>query len=255
MSALGPRLVALPRRTLIALVRAYRFVLKPWLGNACRFEPSCSAYALEALQRHGALAGSALSAGATAALPPVVPRRTSTRCPSARPAYSPDSLPRHAHDRYAPHLVVAGVRDVARPVVGCVEQAHRRPAAVRRLGRPVPVATASAPPAGRSERPARRRCRRRPARRPHRAAASPRGAGRGAGDPGGELITLTTNQVKATIDTRGGELVRLELLHFIDHVDRKRGTSCCSTAAANGCTWRAAGWPRSMAWRIRTTRP
>jgi YidC/Oxa1 family membrane protein insertase len=39
---------------------------------------------------------------------------------------------------------------------------------------------------------------------------------------GGELITLTTNQVKATIDTRGGELVRLELLHFIDHVDKAR---------------------------------
>jgi uncharacterized protein len=55
-------LAALPRRMLVALVRAYRFALKPWLGNACRFEPSCSAYALEALERHGALAGSALSA-------------------------------------------------------------------------------------------------------------------------------------------------------------------------------------------------
>jgi putative membrane protein insertion efficiency factor len=50
----------LPRSGLVALVLAYRFALKPWLGNACRFEPSCSAYALEALQRHGALAGSAL---------------------------------------------------------------------------------------------------------------------------------------------------------------------------------------------------
>jgi putative membrane protein insertion efficiency factor len=51
----------LPRRALVALVLAYRFALKPWLGNACRFEPSCSAYALEALQRHGAAAGIALS--------------------------------------------------------------------------------------------------------------------------------------------------------------------------------------------------
>jgi uncharacterized protein len=51
----------LPRRALVALVLAYRFALKPWLGNACRFEPSCSAYALEALQRHGAAAGVALS--------------------------------------------------------------------------------------------------------------------------------------------------------------------------------------------------
>jgi len=54
-------LSGLPRRALVALVLAYRFALKPWLGNACRFEPSCSAYALEALQRHGAAAGAALS--------------------------------------------------------------------------------------------------------------------------------------------------------------------------------------------------
>jgi YidC/Oxa1 family membrane protein insertase len=46
--------------------------------------------------------------------------------------------------------------------------------------------------------------------------------GTAAAAPGAELITLTTNQVKATIDTRGGELVRLELLHYIDNVDRKR---------------------------------
>lgn len=50
----------LPRRALVTLVLAYRLLLKPWLGNACRFEPSCSAYALEALQRHGAVAGAAL---------------------------------------------------------------------------------------------------------------------------------------------------------------------------------------------------
>ena len=51
-----------PRRVLVALVLAYRFALKPWLGNACRFEPTCSAYALEALRRHGAMAGAALGA-------------------------------------------------------------------------------------------------------------------------------------------------------------------------------------------------
>jgi uncharacterized protein len=53
--------VSLPRRGLIALVRAYRFFLSPWLGSACRFEPTCSAYALGALQRHGAAAGSYLT--------------------------------------------------------------------------------------------------------------------------------------------------------------------------------------------------
>lgn len=50
------------RRALIALVRAYRLLLSPWLGNACRFEPTCSHYAIEALERHGALRGSALAA-------------------------------------------------------------------------------------------------------------------------------------------------------------------------------------------------
>jgi putative membrane protein insertion efficiency factor len=42
---------------LILLVRAYELALSPWLGPACRFDPSCSAYAIEALERHGALRG------------------------------------------------------------------------------------------------------------------------------------------------------------------------------------------------------
>ncbi|MFO0299088.1 MAG: membrane protein insertion efficiency factor YidD [Pseudomonadota bacterium] len=50
----------MPRRLLILLVRGYRLLLKPWLGNACRFEPTCSAYTLEALERHGAWRGVAL---------------------------------------------------------------------------------------------------------------------------------------------------------------------------------------------------
>ena len=62
MPTMSPTLAALPRRLLIALVRGYRLLLKPWLGNACRFEPTCSAYALEALERHGAAAGSYLAA-------------------------------------------------------------------------------------------------------------------------------------------------------------------------------------------------
>ncbi len=51
-----------PRQALIGVVRGYRLLLKPWLGNACRFEPTCSAYALAALQQHGAVAGSWLTA-------------------------------------------------------------------------------------------------------------------------------------------------------------------------------------------------
>jgi putative membrane protein insertion efficiency factor len=50
-----------PRRGLMVLVRGYRLLLSPWLGNSCRFEPTCSIYALGVLERHGALAGSYLT--------------------------------------------------------------------------------------------------------------------------------------------------------------------------------------------------
>ena len=63
MAAALSWLSQLPRRFLIALVLAYRLLLKAWIGSACRFEPSCSAYALQALERHGAARGSLLSAG------------------------------------------------------------------------------------------------------------------------------------------------------------------------------------------------
>ncbi len=56
------RWLGLPRQLLIGLVRAYRFFLSPWLGTSCRFEPSCSAYALQALAQHGAAAGTYLTA-------------------------------------------------------------------------------------------------------------------------------------------------------------------------------------------------
>ena len=46
---------------LMSLVRGYRLFLSPWLGSSCRFEPTCSAYSLGALDAHGALAGSYLT--------------------------------------------------------------------------------------------------------------------------------------------------------------------------------------------------
>ena len=52
---------ALPETSLIGLVKAYRLLLSPWLGSSCRFEPSCSAYSLQALQQHGAVGGSYLT--------------------------------------------------------------------------------------------------------------------------------------------------------------------------------------------------
>lgn len=45
---------------LLGVVRAYRLLLSPWLGAGCRFEPTCSVYALGVLQNHGAAAGSYL---------------------------------------------------------------------------------------------------------------------------------------------------------------------------------------------------
>ncbi|MDB5749942.1 MAG: rane protein insertion efficiency factor YidD [Ramlibacter sp.] len=49
------------RALLIGLVKGYRLLLSPWLGSACRFTPTCSAYSLQALERHGAGAGSYLT--------------------------------------------------------------------------------------------------------------------------------------------------------------------------------------------------
>ena len=46
---------------LLALIGLYRFAVSPWLGNNCRYEPSCSAYAAEALRQHGAFRGSWLA--------------------------------------------------------------------------------------------------------------------------------------------------------------------------------------------------
>ena len=44
-------------RLLVALIRIYRLALSPFLGPCCRFHPSCSVYAEEAICRHGVLAG------------------------------------------------------------------------------------------------------------------------------------------------------------------------------------------------------
>ena len=50
------------RRALKLLIRVYRFGISPMLGPTCRFYPSCSCYAEEAIERHGALRGTYLTA-------------------------------------------------------------------------------------------------------------------------------------------------------------------------------------------------
>lgn len=47
----------------MALVRAYQWQLSPWMGNQCRFYPTCSNYALDALRLHGSVLGGALVLG------------------------------------------------------------------------------------------------------------------------------------------------------------------------------------------------
>jgi hypothetical protein len=42
---------------LLALLRAYRFLLSPWIGGSCRFWPTCSEYSREAVETHGAARG------------------------------------------------------------------------------------------------------------------------------------------------------------------------------------------------------
>jgi hypothetical protein len=65
-------------RLAMAAVRGYQLALAPFTGGACRFEPSCSAYALEAIERHGAVRGLLLAA------------RRLARChPLARPGIDP----------------------------------------------------------------------------------------------------------------------------------------------------------------------
>ncbi|HKX55947.1 MAG TPA: membrane protein insertion efficiency factor YidD [Xanthomonadales bacterium] len=48
-------------KLLQAMIRLYQLLLSPWLGNNCRFTPSCSSYASEAISRHGAARGSWLA--------------------------------------------------------------------------------------------------------------------------------------------------------------------------------------------------
>jgi putative membrane protein insertion efficiency factor len=50
------------RRALKLLIRVYRFGISPMLGPTCRFYPSCSCYAEEAIERHGVIRGTYLTA-------------------------------------------------------------------------------------------------------------------------------------------------------------------------------------------------
>jgi len=54
-------LIVAPRRIVVALLRLYQRVVSPLYGPSCRFYPSCSSYAVLAVERHGALKGGGLA--------------------------------------------------------------------------------------------------------------------------------------------------------------------------------------------------
>jgi len=61
MKAMAVTIWLLPRNLLVVLLRIYRAVISPLYGEVCRYYPSCSAYALGAVQEHGVVVGAALS--------------------------------------------------------------------------------------------------------------------------------------------------------------------------------------------------
>lgn len=75
---------------LLAMIRLYQRFISPGLGVACRYEPSCSRYAYEAIERHGAARGSWLAA------------RRLARCrPGGGEGYDPVSTTATAHEGHA----------------------------------------------------------------------------------------------------------------------------------------------------------
>lgn len=69
---------------LIAIVRAYQYIISPYFPNNCRYEPTCSRYAVEALKKHGALKGGWLTV-----------KRIGRCHPWAKGGYDP--VPDHEH--------------------------------------------------------------------------------------------------------------------------------------------------------------
>jgi putative membrane protein insertion efficiency factor len=53
----------LPTRLLMGLVRGYQLLFSAWLRAGCRYSPTCSAYAMQALRQHGAAAGTYMAVG------------------------------------------------------------------------------------------------------------------------------------------------------------------------------------------------
>ncbi len=83
------------KTVLVLLLKGYRTFISPLYGQVCRYYPTCSAYALEAVQRHGALRGSWLAL------------RRLARCHPWTPGGFDPVPPVHTHS-LGPHTVTAG---------------------------------------------------------------------------------------------------------------------------------------------------
>lgn len=62
MTVVAQAILLLPRNACIAILSLYRAAISPLYGQVCKYYPSCSRYALEAIQQHGALKGTWLGA-------------------------------------------------------------------------------------------------------------------------------------------------------------------------------------------------
>lgn len=85
----------LAKALLKAPILVYRLAISPLLGRNCRFEPSCSVYALEAIEQHGALAGSWLTVRRLARCHPITWLGGSH-------GYDPVPQPRCSHKTHIP---------------------------------------------------------------------------------------------------------------------------------------------------------
>lgn len=92
VSGMLRRALRLPAQALVLLLRLYRLIVSPMYGDTCRFYPSCSAYALEAIDRHGVARGGWLAVRRLARCHPWNPGGVDLVPPSAKAARTPDDV-------------------------------------------------------------------------------------------------------------------------------------------------------------------
>ena len=111
--------MSIAARIVLAPVRVYQRMISPLLPRRCKYHPTCSAYAVQAIRRFGILRGSVLAGWRRAALQPVEPRRATTpsrpRPCSARPARPTASL------RQTPSTVYHVFGNVLQPLIDFFE--------------------------------------------------------------------------------------------------------------------------------------